>query len=419
MTGRQLRLVPAADVVPQPVRWLWPGLIPLGKVTVLAGAPGLGKSLLTTKVAALTSVGAAPGLLHTVGDVLLVNAEDDPADTIKPRLLAAGADCDRVHLVDVREVDEGVAYDGIVQLPGDVHALHAQVGATGARLVVLDPVAAFLDGDHSAYREQEVRAALAPLKAMAEDTGCAVVLVMHLNKADGADPLRRIGNSGAFTALARSVLLFGEDPEAEDDDVRRVLTVVKSNAGVGGGAGLVFEIQSRSVIADDGEVIPAPVLETVGTSRMSAEDLLGSREDRTRTGEAVRWLRDALAAGPLSADEVRKRAEAEGHAWRTVERAKPKVARSVKLGQSDGWVWTLRDEEDGDDGPPTTNGGLGGVGGLPMMPREGVGGLRSLDGGLPKTAKTANTATTDGDDGGDALFDALKAAFPGSVEEAW
>jgi hypothetical protein len=309
----------------------------------------MGKSLLTVALASWVSSACAPGdLLHTAANVLIASAEDDPEDTIKPRLIAASAVEAHVHLMDVREDDEhGVATPGIVQLPGDASAIHRAVRETGARLVVLDPVAAFLDADHSAYREQEVRAALAPLKTMAEQEGCAVIAVMHLNKAEGEDPLRRIANSGAFTALARSVLLFGRDPEDEDGErgSRRVLAVVKGNV-TAAAPGATLRVESREVTNDEGEVLPTAALEVIGRSAVSADDLLGGREERGAQGEAMTWLRDLLSEGPVASADVRRAVDEAEHSWSTVRRAKAALSvRSVKRGQDEGWVWILPDDE--------------------------------------------------------------------------
>ena len=110
--------------------------------------------------------------------------------------------------MDLREQGPDGPINGLVQLPGDVPKIAEAVQREHARLAVFDPVVAFIGAEHSAHNEQDVRAALAPLKTVAEEADCAVVLIMHPNKADGSDPLRRIANSGAFTALARSVLLL-------------------------------------------------------------------------------------------------------------------------------------------------------------------------------------------------------------------
>ena len=401
MTARRLHLTSAADLEARRVSWLVADLIPLGKVTVLAGAPGLGKSLYTAHLAAAASTGSAPGdLLHRVSDVLIVSAEDDPEDTIKPRLLAAEAACDRVHVVDVREIDaHGAAVPTIVQLPGDVAQLHDHVVRLDARLVVLDPVAALLDGDYSAYREQDVRAALAPLKLMAEETGCAVVLVMHVNKAEGSDPLRRIGNSGAFTALARSVLLLGPDPEDEEDDRgdRRVLTVVKGNVRHTGTDGLALRIASSTITGADGEEIEAAAIEVTGRANVAAADLLDGRAERGKLGEAIRWLRNLLTDGPMPSKAVEDAAKkSDDVAWRTVKRAKrPARVESRKLGPESGWVWVLQDDPvavaPGDDGDAGT------VGPLPATSNEEVGTLPTPDGTLRsevlKDAKGAKEPT--------------------------
>ena len=199
----------ASTVTPKQVRWLWEPRIPLGKLTILAGAAGQGKSQTTTMLAALTSKGAAAGdLLHTCGDVLMVSAEDDFEDTVVPRLIAAGAQLERVHGLDMQEEIDGIKYPSSVSLPGDAARIHQLARDLQVKLVALDPVSGLLDEDHSAISNQQVRRALAPIKAMAEDVGCAVVAVMHTNKANGTNALARIADSGAFTAFARSVMFM-------------------------------------------------------------------------------------------------------------------------------------------------------------------------------------------------------------------
>lgn len=377
MTGRALNLTCAADIVAKPIRWLWPGYVPMGKITVLAGAPGLGKSLLTLMLASRVS---------KVASVLIVSAEDDPADTIKPRLEAAGAHHDNVHLVDAREVtDNGLVVPGIVQLPQDAYAIGAKVHEFGARLVIFDPVPAFLDGGHSAYREQEVRAALAPLKQVAEDYSCAPVLVMHLNKGDGADPLRRIANSGAFTALARSVLLFGPDPEDPEGErgTGRILTVAKGNVRAAGRGSLAMRVEATDVPGLDGKppISTARLIE-IGDSNVSAEDLLDSGEDRTAKGEAMTWLRDLLANGPMMARDVQAAADGEGISARTLKRAKQSLGvRSVKQGATGGWAWQI-DSLD-------THGPHGTLGPLPENKVASVGPLPKEVGNVAKEANGA------------------------------
>jgi putative DNA primase/helicase len=394
MTSRALNLTSAADVHARPVRWLLDGLVPMGKLSVLAGAPGLGKSTWTTLLAAKVSLGEARGdMVGERGNVLIASAEDDPEDTIKPRLLAAGAECEAVYLMDVRHTDEnGQVLPGIVQLPQDVGQIERAVRDHGVHLVILDPVAAFLDAGHSAYREQEVRAALTPLKTMAERTGCAVVALMHLNKTQGADPLVRIANSGAFTALARSVMVFGADPEDEDGDrgSRRVLTVAKGNLRGPGTGALGYVIATATVHGAYGQTIQTAALRETGASNVSAEDLLGNAEDRSAKGDAMQWLRELLAGDPVAAVDVQAAAKQADIAWRTVKRAKAALSvRSVKQGTDGGWVWTLPDASPASITP-------GPLGPLPMSPTASDGPLAQTVGPLglksSKEAKGANGA---------------------------
>ena len=430
--GRDVRVTPLSAVAVRSVRWLWKPFVPLGKVTVLAGPPGISKSMLTALLAGWVSRGEIDGDVRSApAAVLLASAEDDPEDTVKPRLLAAGADVERVHLLDLRETTpEGEHVAGLIQLPRDAADIAGAVRETGARLVVLDPVVAFLDPDHSAYSEQEVRAALAPLKTLAEAEGCAVLVVMHLNKRDGSDPLRRIANSGAFTALARSVLLLGPDPEAEGEQVdrRRVLTAVKGNVGPVGTAGKLLEIEPTTVPAENGETIETARLHVIGNTTARAEDLLGEPEDRSALGDAGRFLRDLLMDGPVLVREVKSAAGDAALGWRTVERAKARIgAKAVKLGgPGSPWAWALPDHEAADDdstpasnGAPPIPGGVGGLGGLSARTAHDHGGLRKARQHSPaNTAKTANPANTPraldpsptGDDES-ALAEALIAAF--------
>jgi hypothetical protein len=283
----------------------------------------------------------------------------------------------------------GEAVPGLVQLPQDVPAIAAKVRETGAQLVVLDPVVAYLDAKRSAYREQDVREALAPLKAMAEETGCAVLPVMHLNKGEGADPLRRIGNSGAFTALARSVLLLGSDPEENaEDGGRRVLSVVKGN--VGGHAAHTLAVERVTVAGATGAEVETVAMRSLGASRVRAEDLLEAPEERSALGTAMTWLRDLLADGPRPATTVLEEAKRDGHAPKTVHRAKRRIGvRSRKHGgQGGGWMWEL---------PRGAEEEVGDVGHLPVVP-ERAGGHVAEDGHGDrlydaKEAKAANVAS--------------------------
>jgi hypothetical protein len=227
-------LVLVADVDRELVRWLWPGRIPRGKVTVLDGDPGTGKSTLTLTIAAKVTTGSPfpDGARPERGDVILLSAEDDIGDTIRPRLEAAGADLARCWVLpDVHpEVEPGKELKEPPpprppELPADLPLLENLVKSKVAALVIIDPIAAFLSGAVDMHRDQDVRRALAPMVYMAARTGTAVVIVRHMNKGQGTALYRGSGSIGIVGA-ARSGLLVAPDP---DDDSRRILASSKSN----------------------------------------------------------------------------------------------------------------------------------------------------------------------------------------------
>lgn len=271
-----------ADVHPQPVRWLWPNRIPLGKVTLLVGDPKKGKSVLTLDIAARVTTGAgwpdAPGQRFDPGGVVLLSAEDDLADTIRPRLDAAGADVSRI--VSLQAVEHRDSKSGAMVKAGftlaDLLALEAAIAQTPAcRLVVIDPVSAYLAGADS-HVNAEVRAALAPLAELAQRTGVAVLLVTHLRKGEGLAVYRAIG-SIAFTAAARAVWAVAQD---RDDPTghRRLLLPVGCNLSADQETGLAFALR------DNVAGVPLVAWEA-GAVTISADDAL-TNEPRQRPGPA-------------------------------------------------------------------------------------------------------------------------------------
>ena len=232
----------AAEVHPEAIRWLWPERIALGKNCLIAGEPGLGKSQITTYLAAITSSGGtwSTGELCTAGDVLILSAEDDPADTIRPRLEACGANLDRVHIIEaVRHAQRERAFN----LKGDLEALAAKLKATpGAKLVTIDPISAYL-GNVDSHNNAAVRGVLAPLAKLASDHGTAVVSVTHLSKNQNpsADPLTRVIGSTAFGAAVRTAFLIAPDKVNPE---RRLFLPLKSNISRAC-SGLAFHIESH------------------------------------------------------------------------------------------------------------------------------------------------------------------------------
>lgn len=230
-----------ADVEPRPVSWLWAGRIPLGRITLLVGRPGEGKSFLTTDAAARVTTGTPwpDGSECPKGSVILISAEDDPHDTIRPRLDAHYADARKVHLLSaVRRVDADGQYERMITL-ADLDAIEAAlVRLPDCKLIVVDPIGSFLGGRTDAHRDNEVRGVLAPIAALAEKYGPAVLVVAHRRKSPGsiADDLAL--GSRAFTGIARAVWHLTRDHE---NKARRLLLPGKNNLAREGD-GLAFSI---------------------------------------------------------------------------------------------------------------------------------------------------------------------------------
>jgi AAA domain len=201
------RTVRAVDVHPISIDWLWTDYVPRGMTSIFGGFPGVGKSTILYDLAARTS---REGKV-----VLIVTAEDHLAAVVRPRLEAAGADLELVRIVTVP-----------ITLPDDVAVLGSLVRDYDAALLVLDPLVAFIGDGVNTHRDHHVRRVLAPLADLAEETGVALVVVIHTNKGRENEPLMRISGSVGFTGAARTVLLAADDPKEE---ARRIFAVVKSN----------------------------------------------------------------------------------------------------------------------------------------------------------------------------------------------
>jgi putative DNA primase/helicase len=222
----------AKDITPRDLMPLWDGVLWLGKPTLLVADPGLGKSMVTIDIAARVSRGMpwpCESAEHAPADVLMLSAEDDPDDTIVPRLTAAGADLERVSFFEaVRQFDrEGHAHEEAVSLDQHIDALRTAIVRREASLVIIDPIAAFLGATDSRVNS-EVRALLAALGRLAAELRVAVLVVSHLNKANGANAVYRITGSLAFVVAARAVFAIARDPERSE---RRLMLPIKNNLG--------------------------------------------------------------------------------------------------------------------------------------------------------------------------------------------
>lgn len=376
----KVRSVTAAEVKPERVRWASKPRIPLGEPTILAGAPGIGKTQLAIATCADATRGKLDGDLRGPVHVAYVSAEDSISYTLTPRFLAAGGDPSRVHFFEAKERNtrHGDETDPSLRLPDDIPILDQWMQETGAQILVLDPFVAMLPPALNAHRDQHIRRALAPLAHMCHERNLVTLLILHLNKSQEGDALSRLSGSIGIGAAARSVLLFApspDDPDGENGN-ERVLAHAKSNLGLKAPS-LGYRIETRIIESVDGP-IETSVAVRHGESHISAGDLLGnatsSTEANART-EAREFLLAELANGPVPTKTLRARAEEAGHNWRTVERAKAAIGiRATKEGSS--WAWRLN------TAPSTLSVGLDGV--------DGVGGKTDKD------DKTAGIETSGG-----------------------
>jgi len=331
-------LVCVNTVARERVKWLWKGRIPLGKVTVLDGDPGMGKSTLTLTITAKVTTGSPfpDGDRPEAADVILLSAEDEIADTIRPRLEAAGADLERCWVLpDVRPEGEPPRPP---ELPADLALLEDLVKDRAAKLVVVDPIAAFLSGAVDMHRDQDVRRVLASMAYMAARTAAAVVIVRHMNKSGGGNPLYRGGGSIGIVGAARSGLLVGVDP---DDEHRRILAVSKSNLAVKAPS-LAYRL-----VAD--ERYSTAKVAWDGTSDHGAEDLLGVPLARSapKQEEAEAFLRKELGKEARPVAWLQTAAKKKGISWSTVKRAKDALEVVVDHRGEEGrrgggsWWWRL------------------------------------------------------------------------------
>ena len=322
-----------ADVEPTLIRWVWEKRIPRGRLTVIAGDGGTGKSHATLSIAAILSVGGPwpdqPGKRFDPASTLLISSEDDASDTIRPRLDRSGADCSRIHLVEAVERTEGGGLE-YFSLLSDMGALEAKIEAVGARLCIVDPVTAHVAGADT-HRDASVRGILGPLACVASRADCAVVTILHTNKGSGTKAAHRVSGSLGFTNAARMCWIIGAHP---DDDTRRLMLPYKHNI-IERPSGIGFQIIEGAV-----RWSPEPI-------DIEADQLLANdNESGSERAKAVDWLVEYLALGPMPVAEIKSAAEAHCISWRSIERAK-RVAGVISqregYGKAGRFTWKLPD----------------------------------------------------------------------------
>ena len=346
-SGRGGRSRCLAEIAPESVEFLWRPYLPVGKLTLLEGDPGQGKSFLAAALAANGSRGRGlPGAEPSEPwSTLMLTAEDGLADTLRPRLDRLGADVDRIF--GVEDLLDLSSAEGL-------STLERAIADRRPRLVIIDPVVAYVGARTDLHRANQVRAVLGPLARLAAKTRTVILAIRHLNKTQGTPSLYRGHGSIDFTAAARSVLLVGTDP---DEPEQRIVIHLKSNLARTGRS-LAFTIR-------DG------VFAWSGWSQLTARDLLQddrAAEERTAIGEAKDFLVEVLADGPQGSKEVLQEAKAAGISEKTLRRAKSQLKVKVrKTGFHGNWCWALpgaetakvaKWHEDGQAGPKGRDGHL-------------------------------------------------------------
>lgn len=323
----------AADIKPRGIISLWPERIYRGKLNALIGDPDAGKTCVAIDIASHVTRGTAwpDGSPCPQGSVLFLSAEDDAADTLVPRLIAAGADRKRVRLVSGASLSSIDALRDLIDLLMDV------------ALIVFDPVAAFVGGIDT-HRDAPVRELLAPLAKLAEGRNAAVLLIAHLNKNAAASALYRAGGSIGWVAACRAVWLVARDRDDETGG-RRLLLPVKNNLARNPG-GLAFEITGHRLRELAGaEVARVKWIDGVvhTTAAETLAPLLQDHAERgaTKVEAAAAWLRGLLAQGPVPALVGEEQGREAGFKKDHLQRARERIGASSAKDGRRGWVWSL------------------------------------------------------------------------------
>ena len=338
---RTVSLIQGTSIQAKPITWLWHGYLPQGKLTLLAGAGGTGKSTLAFSIAAtITNGGGWPdgSQCSTVGNVLIWSSEDDPADTIKPRLMAVSANESRYGVISgtTDEAGQSCPFDAAK----DMEALREAVASIGGiSLLIIDPIVTAVTGDM--HKANDVRRSLQTIVDFAAECNCAVLGITHFAKGTaGKNSAERVIGSQAFAALARMVLVAAKEEESD----RRVFTRAKSNNSVDTG-GFSYSIEAltleRNIVAT--RVVWGEALE--GSSRSILGAIEGETEETntSKKGQAKRFLIEALASGSVPSNELFEQArEWYGLSRDTLRRAQSDLGvEAIKEHFAGGWVWRL------------------------------------------------------------------------------
>lgn len=338
---RVVKIRCGADIKPQPISWLWPGWVPAGKLTILAGAAGTGKTTLALALAAVVTAGGRwpDGSARAgQGNVLIWSSEDVADDTLVPRLIASGADLARCHFIEgIAQDGESVPFDPSQDIP-DLRRAAEAIG--GVSLLLIDPIVSAVAGDM--HRANDVRRSLQAVVDFADAHGCAVIGITHFAKGGaGKAPQDRVIGSQAFGALARMVLVTAK----EEGSNRRVMARAKSNIAPDDG-GVAYSLELVTIAGG----IEATHAVWEGVIEGTAREILGdvehddSDEDVDTRQDLERMLIDTLreAGGKLATKALQAEVRDAGHSWDAAKRLKKSLGiEARKLSMGGAWIWCL------------------------------------------------------------------------------
>ena len=315
-------MICATEIDPTEVRWLWYPYIPYGKITLLHGDPGDGKSLIAMDLAAKLTAGKPLPFQEEEREpirVIYQNTEDDASDTVIPRFMNAGGKRENLWFIDEKEK----------ALTFEDERIGKAIRQVDAKVLIFDPLVSYIGGDVSMNNANEVRSRFNPLIEVAKETGCAVIITGHINKKEGQKALYRSNGSIDVVSSARSALVLGR---SDTEPNQRILAMQKSNLAAFGPS-MVFAIE-------DGGIVWLEQIEKTADEVLSSVYSPGGGASDSKKQRAMDFLRGFLKGDPQISSACYDRLNAIGISRRTAESAKSELGiKSVN--QNGVWFWSL------------------------------------------------------------------------------